>query len=282
MIKAPKPSALAPAAAYFLLLTALALLTLLPIATLFANATRSTEQVSQSLSLLPGKSLAHNYELLASRGTFNAVRGFLNSMTVSLGFTFLSTYFGTMAAYGLHVYRFRGRDALFAIVLAVIMIPAQLTTIGYYKLMSAFGLTNNLLSLILPGLCLPTTVFFLKQYISQTISFDLLAAARIDGASESRIFHRVFLPMVSPAMATMAIFAFVSSWNNFMLPNILLTNSSKYTLPLMVQLLKGDAFRVEYGALYLGIALSVLPIIAMYLVFSRFILEGVTRGAVVE
>jgi ABC-type sugar transport system, permease component len=282
MKPARKPSSPIPAAVYFLVLAALALLTLLPIVVLFANATRSTEQISQSLSLLPGGALRHNYQVLSSRGTFNVVRGFCNSMLVSMGFTFLSIYFGTMAAYGLHVYRFRGRDALFLVVLGVIMIPAQLTTIGYYKLMAAVGLTNNLVSLILPGLCLPTTVFFLKQYMSQTISFDLLAAARIDGASESRIFHQVFLPLVSPAMATMAIFAFVSSWNNFMLPNILLTNSAKYTLPLMVQLLKGEAFRVEYGALYLGIALSVLPIIAMYLVFSRFILEGVTRGAVVE
>jgi arabinosaccharide transport system permease protein len=264
---------------------ALGLLTILalgPVWIMLVNATRSTEEIVQGISIMPSRYMINNWKVLSSRGTFNAMRGLANSLIVSCGYTFLAVYFGALAAYGFHVYDFKGRKFLFTVVLGVIMIPAQLTTIGYYQYMSRVGLTNTLYPLILPGLASSTTVFFLKQYISSTLPLELVSAGRVDGANEFSIFHRIALPMMAPGMATMAIFAFVVSWNNFMLPSIILTSSEKYTLPLMVQMLKGDAFRVEYGALYLGIAISVIPIILAYIVFSKFIISGITAGGVKE
>lgn len=253
-----------------------------PVWILFTNATRSTEEIVQSISLMPSKYLVNNWKILESRGSFDAVRGFLNSMTISCGFTLLAVYFGTLTAYGLHIYKFRGKNLLYSIIIGTIFVPMQLTYIGYYKYMSAIKLTNTFYPLIFLGLVSPTTVYFMKQYMATVLPLDLINAGRIDGCSELLIFHRIVLPILAPGMATMATFAFVASWNNFMLPNIMLTSTKMYTLPLMVQLLKGDAFRVEYGALYLGIALSVLPIILAYLFFSKFIIRGVTLGSIKE
>lgn len=264
----------------YIVLLLFVLMTVGPIWIMFVNATRSTEEITQGISMLPSKYLLVNWKLLSSRGTFNAVTGFYNSMIISCSFTFLAVYFGSLAAYGIHVYNFKGSKFILVMIIGVILIPQQLTYIGYYQYMSQLKLTNTFLPLIFPGLASSTTVFFMKQYMSSTLHKDLIYAGRIDGCSEIGIFHRIVVPILAPGMATMATFAFVSSWNNFMLPVIMLTNNKKYTLPLMVQLLKGDAFRVEYGSLYLGIVLSVLPIIAAYIIFSKKIIGGVSAGSV--
>ncbi|MFQ3547020.1 MAG: ABC transporter permease subunit [Termitinemataceae bacterium] len=110
----------------------------------------------------------------------------------------------------------------------------------------------------------------------------MIEAARIDGAGEFYIFNRVILPVIKPALATQAIFAFIGSWNNFMTPFVLLSNPKKYTLPMLVQMLRGDIYRTEYGSIYLGIAVSLVPIILFYVFASRFIISGITMGSVKE
>jgi len=141
-------------------------------------------------------------------------------------------------------------------------------------------LTNNLSMLILPAIAAPSTVFFMRQYMIPTLSKELIEAARIDGAGEFFIFNRIALPIMKPALATQAIFAFVSSWNNLFTPLVLLTNKDKYTLPIMVSLLRGDIYKTEYGAVYMGLTLTVLPLIVMYLLLSKYIIAGVALGGV--
>jgi multiple sugar transport system permease protein len=191
-------------------------------------------------------------------------------------------YFSLLAAYGIVVYDFPGKRFFSNFVVVLVLIPLQLSIIGFFQYMSAVGLTDNYLSLILPSIASAGAVFFGKQYLESMIIQDLIDAARMDGAGELTIFHRIIFPMGMPGAATMAIFAFVASWNAFLNPFILITSRDKYTLPMLVRTLQGDIYRTEYGAIYLGLAMTIIPIIIVYAIFSRFIVNGIAMGAVKE
>jgi multiple sugar transport system permease protein len=148
--------------------------------------------------------------------------------------------------------------------------------------MVKLGLDDSYAALILPSIASAGSVFFAKQYLESIMLQDLIDAGRIDGASEIGIFHRIMLPIAVPGMFTMAIFAFVASWNNFFNAFILITTRDKYTLPMLVQTVRGDVYRHEYGAIYLGLAASIVPIIVIYFLFSRYIINGISMGAVKE
>jgi multiple sugar transport system permease protein len=162
------------------------------------------------------------------------------------------------------------------------MIPMQLSIIGFYHYMVKLGLDDNYLSLILPSIASAAGVFFCKQYLEGVMIQDLIDAGRIDGASELGIFHRIMFPLAAPGAFTLGIFTFVAAWNNFFNAFILITSRDKYTLPMLVQTLRGDVYRHEYGAIYLGLAASVVPIIIIYFLFSRYIVNGISMGAVKE
>ena len=260
----------------------LGLLSILPFWIMMANATRSTFQIqSQALSLIPSTYLKSNMEVFTGK-TFDAATGFINSFIISTGSTLCTVYFSTLTAYALVAYSWKLREAFFTMILAVMMIPSQVISIGFYQFMYRIGMTNNFLALILPTIAAPMTVFFMRQYMLPSLSLDIVAAGRIDGASEFRIFNTIVIPIMKPAMATQAIFAYVNSWNNLFLPMILLTRKEKYTMPIMVSLLKGDIYRTEYGAVYLALSLSVLPLLVVYFVLSKYIIAGVALGSVKE
>ena len=141
-------------------------------------------------------------------------------------------------------------------------------------------MTNNFLALILPGISAPATVFFMRQFMISSLPLELLDSARIDGSREFNTFNKIALPIMKPAIATQGIFSFVTSWNQLFLPSILLTRSEKYTLPVMVSLLKGDIYKTEYGAVYLGLTLTVLPLFVIYFSLSKYIIAGVALGGV--
>ena len=123
-------------------------------------------------------------------------------------------------------------------------------------------------------------VFFMKQYLEGALSMEIVESARIDGASEFRTFNTIILPIMKPAMATQAIFAFVGSWNNFFLPLILFNKTKNYTMPIMVSLLNGDIYRREYGCVYMGLSATALPLIVVYLCLSKYIVSGIALGSV--
>ena len=180
------------------------------------------------------------------------------------------------------VYDWRMRQPFFAFIMAVMMIPTQVTSIGFYQLMYRIHMTNNFLPLILPAIAAPTTVFFMRQYLISTLSIDIVNSARIDGAGEFHIFNRIILPIMKPAIATQAIFSFVSSWNSLFMPLILLTDNDKYTMPIMVSLLRGDIYKTEFGSVYLGLSMTVLPLFIVYFLLSKYIIAGVALGGVKE
>jgi ABC-type glycerol-3-phosphate transport system permease component len=222
-----------------------------------------------------------NWGVLTGR-SFQIWQGFGNSTFISLCTTILSIYFSAMTAYGLHVYRFKGRLVLWTVILIVIMLPSSLSIIGFYQFVSTMRLRDSYIPLIIPGIAAAGTVLFLRQYMTSVLSTDLIDAARIDGANEYHIFNVIILPIMIPALAAQSIFTFVGSWNNFITPFILISNEKKFTLPMLVQSLRGNIYRAEYGAIYLGIAVSLIPIIIFYSFMSRFIISGLTMGGLKE
>jgi len=255
--------------------------TIVPIWLLIVNATRSTTEIQQGLSMLPSTHLVENYRILLSKG-INMVRGFSNSLFVAAASTLVTVYFSLLTAYGIVVYEFKGKQLFSNFIIVLVMIPMQLSIIGFYQYMSKIGLTDNYASLILPLIANAGGVFFGKQYLESMVIQDLIDAARIDGASELGIFHMIMLPLAAPGAATMGIFAFVASWNNFFNAFILITSIEKYTLPMLVGTLRGDVYRTEYGAIYLGLAITIVPIIIIYAIFSRYIVSGIAMGAIKE
>jgi multiple sugar transport system permease protein len=244
------------------------------------NATRSTTQIQQqSIALLPSTYLLNNLKILTGK-SFNPMRGFFNSITISTFATICSVYFSTLTAYALTVYAWKLRRAFFTFILAIMMIPTQVVTIGFYQMIYKVGLTNNFLPLILPAIAAPSMVFFMRQYMIPSLSMEIIQSARIDGAKEFYIFNMIAMPIMKPAIATQAIFSFVSSWNNLFMPLVLLTKNEKYTMPIMVSLLRGDIYKTEYGSIYLGLTLTVLPLFIVYFLLSKYIIAGVALGSV--
>lgn len=260
----------------------LSVLSIFPFWIMIVNATRSTYQIQQqAISLIPSTFFSSNLAVFDGK-TFEPITGFINSFIISTGSTFCAVYFSTLTAYALVAYNWKLRQPFFTMILAVMMIPTQVISIGFYQFMYRIGMTNNFLALILPSIAAPMTVFFMRQYMVSSLSLDIVAAGRIDGAGEFRIFNTIVLPIMKPAMATQAIFTYVNSWNSLFLPMILLTRKENYTMPIMVSLLKGDIYKTEYGAVYLALSMSVLPLLIVYFVLSKYIIAGVALGSVKE
>lgn len=296
-----------------------ALVAIVPIWIMLVNSTRTTEQINAGLAILPGKSLVNNWNILVTTGSglkvaaggklmetlknagdkyqyiaigdwilnfkggkFQIWQGFLNSAIVATCATILNLYFSTLTAYSIHVYRFRGKTIVWAFIMVIMMIPASISFIGFYQFMARIHLLDSFIPLIIPAIASSATVLFMRQYMASVLSLELIDAGRIDGAGEFRIFNQLIVPIMQPALATQAIFGFVANWNNFVTPMVLLQSDNKKTLPVLVQLLRGDIYRTEYGAIYMGIAVSLVPIILFYCFMSRYIISGVTMGSVKE
>ena len=259
----------------------LSALAIIPFWIMIVNATRSTMAIQQGVSLIPGTYLGYNWNVLASKN-FNVGTGFMNSAIIAFGSSILSVYFSAMTAYGFRVYNFKGNKILYAVVMAIIMIPTQVSGTGFFMFMYQLHWVNNRLALIIPSIAAAGTVFFFRQYLEANLQLSLVEAARIDGCGELRTFNRIILPIMVPAMATMGIMAVIGSWNNYLTPLMLFTDPGLKTLPMMVQELRGDIYRTEFGSIYLGLAMTALPLIIVYFALSKFIIAGVALGGVKE
>lgn len=258
----------------------LAILSAIPFIIMFINATRDNPQIQQhAISFIPGTNLAKNYAALTGK-SFKPSVGLLNSFIISTSATVLTIYFSTLTAFALMAYNWKLRNAFFTAIMAVMMIPGQITAIGFYKFMYSIHLNNNLLALILPGIAAPACVFFMRQFMISSLPMEILESARIDGCREFRTFNQIVLPIMKPAMATQAIFSFVGNWNNLFMPSILLTDSKNYTLPIMVSLLRGDFYRTQYGAVYMGLSITTIPLFIIYFALSKYIIAGIALGSV--
>lgn len=247
---------------------------------LFINATRSHAELTKGFTLLPSTFLGRNlYNVL--HGTLPVARGLLNSVIVSGSCAVLTTYFSAMTAFAIHAYRFKGREAIFTFILAIMMIPTQVTALGFVQLMTRWGLMDNFIPLIVPSVAAPVVFFYMKQSMDATLPASLMEAARIDGAGEVRIFNTIVIPLMKPAIAVQAIFAFVSAWNNYFQPALILHKDYMKTLPILIAQLRGaDFLKFDMGQVYAMIAFSIFPVIIVYLFLSKYIVGGTTAGAV--
>jgi multiple sugar transport system permease protein len=258
----------------------LTILSLFPFVIMIVNATRSTPEIqSKTIALIPSTHFLDNITILKGKA-FDPITGFKNSFIISASSTLLTLYFSALTAHALIAYNWKLRKPFFTFIMAVMMIPTQITGIGFFQFMYSIGMTNNFLPLIIPAMAAPAGVFFMRQFMLASLPLELLEAARIDGSHEFYTFNRIVLPIMKPALATQGIFAFVTSWNALFMPMVLLTASKNYTMPLMVQLLRGNIYETEYGAIYLALTLTIIPLFVVYFSLSKYIIAGVALGGV--
>lgn len=260
----------------------LTIISLLPIWILVCNATRTHLQISTGVSLIPSTHFLENYKSLMAKNVFKPFIGFKNSFIISACSTILSVFFSALTAYGLVVYDFKIRDGAYAFILAVLMIPVQVSGVGFMNFMIKVNLYDTLVPLIVPAVAAPAVVFFMRQYLKSSFPLDIVEASRIDGCGEFRTFLQIGIPMMKPAIAVQAIFAFIQNWNNYFTPSMMIVSESKKTLPMMIKSLSSDRLATDYGIIYAGIAISIIPLVVVYLLLSRFIIEGVALGGVKE
>lgn len=265
----------------YIALILLAVTCLLPFLLMMVNATRSGREIMTSFTFIPGNSLKDNWETVS--GYFNLFLGFWNSLKVAVPATILTAYFSALTAYALAVYKFRGKNVIFYTIIIFMMIPGQLGLIGFYNLISKLKLVDSYIPLIIPAIAAPGTVFFLRQYVLSVLPMSLLEAARIDGARELHIFHKIVLPIMVPGIATMAIGCFIGNWNSYLIPLILLNTPKKFTLPVMIASLSSSQdITANQGATYLSVAISVIPVMIVFCFCSKYIISSISAGSVKE
>ena len=247
---------------------------------LFINATRSNAEMTKGFTPLPSLHLLENWRNLV-KGTLPIWSGLRNSLVIAVCSAVLCTYFSTMTAYAIHAYDFKFKKFMFTFIMMVMMIPSQVTALGFLQLVSKMGLEHSFLPLIIPTIAAPVTFFYMKQYMDSTLPLSLIEAARIDGSGEFRTFNTIVMPLMKPAISVQAIFTFVSSWNNYFTPALILHDDKKKTLPILIaQLRAADFLKFDMGQVYVMIAFSIFPVIIVYLLLSRHIVQGVAMGSV--
>ena len=250
---------------------------------LIINATRSHAELQKGFSALPGKYFFTNLKNVANDGSFPMFRGILNSLIVSGCSAALCTYFSALTAYGLYAYDFKGKKVAFTFIMAILVMPTQVTAMGFLKLVTNMGMYDSLLPLIIPSIASPAVFYFMYSYLQSSLPISLVEAARIDGSGEFKTFNHIVLPIMKPAFAVQAIFTFVGSWNNYFVPALIIQSKNKMTVPILIATLRGaDYMNFDMGKIYMMITVAIVPIIIVYLLLSKYIIAGVTLGGVKE
>ena len=250
---------------------------------LIINATRSHAELQKGFSALPGKYFFTNLKNVANDGSFPMFRGILNSLIVSGCSAALCTYFSALTAYGLYAYDFKGKKVAFTFIMAILVMPTQVTAMGFLKLVTNMGMYDSLLPLIIPSIASPAVFYFMYSYLQSSLPISLVEAARIDGSGEFKTFNHIVLPIMKPAIAVQAIFTFVGSWNNYFVPALIIQSKNKMTVPILIATLRGaDYMNLDMGKIYMMITVAIVPIIIVYLLLSKYIIAGVTLGGVKE
>lgn len=250
---------------------------------LIVNASHSHAELQKGFSALPGKYFWKNLMNVANDGSFPMFRGILNSIIVSGCSAVLCTYFSSLTAYGLYAYDFKARNVAFTFIMAILVMPTQVTAMGFLRLITKMGLYDSLLPLIIPSVASPAVFYFMYSYLQSSLPMSLVEAARIDGSGEFRTFNSIVLPIMKPAIAVQAIFTFVGSWNNYFVPALVIQSKSKMTVPILIATLRGaDYMNFDMGKIYMMITVAIVLIIIVYLLLSKFIIAGVTLGGVKE
>ena len=265
----------------YVILIFLSVLSLFSFYMLIVNASRSNADLQGGFRLLPSNYFLKNLKNAWTDASINVPRGMLNSFIIASFTAVLSTYFSALTAYGIHAYDFKLKKVAFTFIMAVMVIPNQVSAVGFYQMCVKLGWTNSYLPLILPGIAAPVVFFYMKQYMESVLPMEIVDAARVDGSGEFRTFNTIILPMLKPALAVQLIFTFVESWNNYFITALLLDKAEMKTVPLMIaQLRSADYSKFDMGKVYMFILLAILPVVVVYIFLSKSIIKGVTAGSV--
>lgn len=250
---------------------------------LIINGSRSNAELQAGFTLIPSTHFGDNFiTAITDNALFSLPRGLWNSFFIAASNAILTTYFSAMTAYGIHVYDFKGKKFIFTFILAVMMIPTQVSAAGFIQLVNQVHLNDTYWPLIIPAIAAPAIFFYMKQYIESSMPLEVIEAARVDGSNEFRTFNAIAVPMLKPAFAVQLIFGFVASWNNFFTPALVIDSSDNWTLPIMMSILRSklNSQNGDLGEVYMMILLSIIPVVIVYLFLSKFIVKGVALGAV--
>ena len=227
-------------------------------------------------TLLPENFSLENYADAWNRGDFGLY--FKNTTIVAVSATILTVVINTMAGYGFAKYRFAGSNVIFMLFLATMMLPLEVLMIPIFQVVRTFHMYNNFWGLIIPSAATPAGVFLVRQYFL-TIPNELMESARIDGASETKIFLRLMLPLAKPIMSVLAIFAFLWRWNDYMWPLVVIRDTEKYTVQLALANFSGQ-YAVDWGSLLAMSVLTMIPVLIIFLIFQKQFMKGMVAGAV--
>ncbi|MCH5252420.1 MAG: carbohydrate ABC transporter permease [Lachnospiraceae bacterium] len=266
----------------YIVLAVVCVIALFPFVVLLVNLTKDHATLSSTFNLIPGTSFLDNFHKVlidTNKPVFDAM---LNSLIVAAISCVVSVYISSLTAYGLYAYDFRLKKAAFVFIMVILMVPTQVSALGYVEMIRGWGMMNSYIPLIFPMLATPGVFFFIKQYMESSLPMEIVEAGRIDGGHEFYIFNFVVLPILKPAMAVQMIFQFVASWNNFFLPQLIIdTNNPNATLPLVIAGLNAEANgNFDLGKVYMVLGLAIIPLIIVYLCLSKFIIRGIALGSV--
>ncbi len=266
----------------YVVLILICVIALFPFITLLVNMTKDHATLTSTFSLIPGKEFLNNWQKVLADENTPLFQSMVNSFIVAAASCILSVYFSTLTAYGLHAYDFRLKKIAFVTIMVILMVPTQVSALGFVTMMKSWGLYESYIPLIFPTIASPAVFFFIKQYMESSLPLEIVEAGRIDGGQEFYIFNFVVLPILKPAMAVQLIFQFVASWNNYFLPQLLMaTNSKNATLPLVIAGLQAEAnSNFDLGKIYMMLGLAIIPLIIVYLCLSKFIIRGIALGSV--
>lgn len=250
-----------------------------PFFVMIISSTHDNYNIVARINILPGTHLKENFERLTQN--IDLYRGIINSLILAAAVTIIQNYFTIMAAYAFSKYNFKGKNFLFSVVLVAMMLPGQLGIIGFYKEIQALKLLNSYFTLIVPTIANCFAVFFYKQYIDGALPNELIEAAIMDGCGELTIYHKLVLPLVIPALVTQGVMTFIGTWNSYLTPLIVLNDKKKFTLPLMIATVR-DATHADYGAQYVGMLVSIIPMVIVFCFASKIIMEKISIGAAVK
>lgn len=261
---------------YIIPLTVVSIISIIPFYFMISMATHNTSEIYQGKFLVFGSKLIVNLKTIITGGF---LQYYWNSFYTAALSGALCVFISAMAAYALTVYHFKGKEFMTRFILASMMIPSQISLIGYTIEMRSLNLINTHFPLILIWGASAYGVFFITQYMKNSLPKELIESARIDGSGEFQTFIRIAVPMIKPAVGTLFMLTFLWSWNNFLMPSTVLTKSSKFTIPLGIQTL-ATAYTQDWGARGAALAISVIPLLIIFAFGSKYFIKGLAAGAV--
>lgn len=253
-----------------------ATVSVIPFVLMFLMSTQDNQTIFSGDILSIGNSLAVNFQTILAADYF---RSLLNSLIVAVSSTALTVFFGAMAGFGFAKYNFKHKNLIFQMVLFTMMVPIEVGLVAFVWEMRVLHLSKTFLPLILPNIANAFGVFWMTQYIRDAFPYELMESGRLDGCTDMGIFLRMVLPIIKPAIFTLSVIAFLQSWNNYLLPMIMINDPKKFTVPLVIASI-GNMFVADYGARILAVVVGILPIMIVFVIFSRQITEGLASGAV--